>query len=303
MAITPEQRKTVKGQGFLSNNDGEHFSGRVITENGVLNAAQLKNIAEIADRFGNGQVAFTTRLTVEIPGLDYDDIPAVKEYAAQEGMEFGGTGAKVRPVVACKGTVCIFGLIDTQAMATEIHKRFYQGYREVALPHKFKIAVGGCPNNCVKPDLNDVGVVGQRVPAYRAELCRACKKCAVEAACPMGAAKRTDAGLEIDQAVCNTCGRCIEKCPFQAIPDGEVGYRLYLGGRWGKMTRHGTKLSGLYTREEAMDMIEKVILLFKKEGRQGERFGSLLDRLGVETVERLLEGDTLLKEKEQILNG
>ena len=32
------------------------------------------------------------------------------------------------------------------------------------LPHKFKIAVGGCPNNCVKPDLNDLGIVGQRVP-------------------------------------------------------------------------------------------------------------------------------------------
>ena len=24
--ITPEQRKSVKGQGFLSNNDGQHFS-------------------------------------------------------------------------------------------------------------------------------------------------------------------------------------------------------------------------------------------------------------------------------------
>ena len=35
----------------------------------------------------------------------------------------------------------------------EIHERFYHGYREVKLPHKFKIAVGGCPNNCVKPDL------------------------------------------------------------------------------------------------------------------------------------------------------
>ena len=35
------------------------------------------------------------------------------------------------------------------------------------LPHKFKIAVGGCPNNCVKPDLNDLGIIGQRVPALR----------------------------------------------------------------------------------------------------------------------------------------
>ena len=33
--------------------------------------------------------------------------------------------------------------------------------------HKFKIAVGGCPNNCVKPDLNDLGIIGQMVPKLR----------------------------------------------------------------------------------------------------------------------------------------
>ena len=37
----------------------------------------------------------------------------------------------------------------------------------VKLPHKFKIAVGGCPNNCVKPNLNDLGIIGQRVPEFR----------------------------------------------------------------------------------------------------------------------------------------
>ena len=53
---------------------------------------------------------------------------------------------------------------------------FYEGYREVALPHKFKIAVGGCPNNCVKPDLNDVGIIGQRIPNVNADVCKGCKK-------------------------------------------------------------------------------------------------------------------------------
>ena len=40
------------------------------------------------------------------------------------------------------------------------------------LPHKFKIAVGGCPNNCVKPNLNDLGIIGQRIPHFKAELCK-----------------------------------------------------------------------------------------------------------------------------------
>ena len=95
----------------------------------------------------------------------------------QAGLETGGTGSKVRPVVSCKGTTCQYGLIDTFALSEEIHERFYHGYRDVKLPHKFKIAVGGCPNNCVKPDLNDLGIIGQRVPQIDLEKCRGCKVC------------------------------------------------------------------------------------------------------------------------------
>ncbi|MGI6425205.1 MAG: hypothetical protein ACOX2A_08330 [Tepidanaerobacteraceae bacterium] len=54
---------------------------------------------------------------------------------------------------------------------------FTMDMRNVRLPHKFKIGVGGCPNNCIKPDLNDLGVIGQLVPIFDEELCYGCKKC------------------------------------------------------------------------------------------------------------------------------
>ena len=46
------------------------------------------------------------------------------------------------------------------------HDEFYVNWHDVKLPHKFKIAVGGCPNNCVKPNLNDLGIVGQLIPNF-----------------------------------------------------------------------------------------------------------------------------------------
>src|SRR5699024_9405601 len=98
------------------------------------------------------------------------------------------------------------------------------GYRQVQLPHKFKIAVGGCPNNCVKPDLNDLGIIGQRIPNYDEDECNGCKKCAVEKVCPVHAAKLVDGVMEIDKDVCNNCGRCIGRCPFDCIEDGTYGY-------------------------------------------------------------------------------
>ncbi len=301
MGVTAEQKKQVKGQGFLHNRGTDEFSARIITENGVLNAAQLKNISEVAEQFGNGHVTFTTRLTVEIPGIAYEDIEKVKAYVAKEQLETGGTGAKVRPVVACKGTTCVFGLIDTQGLAKEIHDRFYKGYGSVALPHKFKIAVGGCPNNCVKPDLNDVGIMGQRVPALNKSLCRGCKKCRAQAACPMDAMKVKDGVIHRDKSICNNCGRCITTCPFGVMPDGTVGYKVYIGGRWGKKPRHGDMLQKLFTKEEALDVVEKAILLFKDQGKPGERFGSMVERIGLAKVEKTLVSNDLLERKNEIL--
>lgn len=301
MNIAPEEIKRVKGQGFLFNNDHEHFAARVITEDGVLNAAQFACLSEAAEKFGNGNIAFTTRLTVEVQGLTWDDIVPFQEFIAKEGMVTGGTGPKVRPVVACKGTVCTYGLIDTQGLAREIHERFYEGYRDVTLPHKFKIAVGGCPNNCVKPDLNDLGIVGQKIPNYNDALCKGCSKCSVEDGCPMDAATVTDGKLVIDEEKCNNCGLCVDNCRFDAIPDGEVRYKVYVGGRWGKSIRRGTELKTLFTRGEIMDVVEKAILLYKKEGQNSERFGSTVERLGAEAVERALTTNDLLDEKDNIL--
>ena len=74
-------------------------------------------------------------------------------------------------------------------MSEEIHERFFHGYANVKLPHKFKIAVGGCPNNCVKPNLNDIGIIGQRIPEFEAEKCRGCKVCQIENTCKVKAVK------------------------------------------------------------------------------------------------------------------
>lgn len=162
--ITTEQVRGVKGRGYLHNKGTDTFSARVVTENGRLTAEQARRLAEISERFGNGVVTLTTRQSFELQGVHFDRIDAFESAVAEIGLSVGGTGPRVRPIVACKGTTCPCGLIDTFALAKAIHERFYLGWHGVTLPGKFKIAVGGCPNNCVKPDLNDLGVVGKVLP-------------------------------------------------------------------------------------------------------------------------------------------
>ena len=263
----------------------------------------LKEILKGALEFANGNLTYTTRLSVEIQGIPYEKIEEFQEFIAKEGLETGGTGAKVRPVVSCKGTTCQYGLLDSYAISEEIFRRFYKGYRQVALPHKFKIAVGGCPNNCVKPNLNDVGIIGQRIPHFDSEACKGCKKCAIEAACPNKVAKVVDGKLHIDEELCRHCGRCVGKCPFHSIPDGTYGFKIYIGGRWGKKISHGKALNRIFTsEEEALDVIEKAILLFKDQGLKGERFAETIERIGFENAEKQLLEKNLLERKMEILS-
>lgn len=300
--ISAEEIKRVKSLGFLNNKESDLFNGRVITGNGKVTAKDAKVIAEAAERFGSGELAFTTRLTVEVVGIPYENIEPFCAFLAEHGLQTGGTGTLVRPVVSCKGATCQYGLYNTYELADLIHNRFYLGYRNVKLPHKFKIATGGCPNNCVKPELNDVGVIGQMIPQLNKELCKGCAKCKIETICPMKAARVEDGVLNISKEACKNCGRCVGKCPFGAIETGKKGYKLAIGGRWGKKIAHAKSISKIFTtQEELLDAIETCILLFREQGISGERFADTIARIGFETVEQQVLGDELLKRKDTII--
>jgi len=299
--LSPEEIKRVKGLGCLQDKRYDDiFNVRVITRNGKITAEEQKKIAEAAEKFGTGEVTMTTRLTLEIQGVPYDSIEDVREFLSEAGLETGGTGSKVRPVVSCKGTTCQYGLIDTFALSQKMHERYFKGYSDVALPHKFKIAVGGCPNNCVKPDLNDLGIIGQRVPEIDLSKCRGCKVCQVEKGCPIHVAQMADGKIHIDAQNCNHCGRCIGKCPFGAVNESVAGYRISIGGRWGKKVAQGHMLDKIFTsEEEVIEMAERAILFFRDEGLSGERFADTIDRLGFDYVQEKLLNSTI--DREQVL--
>ena len=301
--LSADDIKRVKGLGFLQHKGTNKFNGRIITRNGRITNEEMKTIYEAAQLYGDGHVMLTTRLTVEVSGIDYDDIDKFIEYVGKAGLLTGGTGSKVRPVVACKAATCQYGLYNAYDLSEKIHERFYLGYNDVSLPHKFKIALGGCPNNCVKPNLNDLGIVGARIPSFNGDLCRGCKKCRIETACPIKIAHvGEDKKLHIDPDACNNCGRCVGKCPFKCIEDGTYGWKIYVGGRWGKKYIHGKQLPKFFTsEEEVLDTIEKTILFFRKTGNSGERLGETIGRIGFEKSAELILSDELLINKNEIL--
>ena len=290
MSITSEQIAQAKGRGFLRNRGTDNFSARVVTSGGVYTAAQLRAVSECAEKYGCGKVVFTSRLSAEITGIPFENLAPVEAFIAQNGLEVGGTGPKVRPITACKGTTCTFGNIDTQELAHTLHTRFYQGMHDVKLPHKFKIGVGGCPNSCMKPSLNDIGIEGYRVYEFDAAKCRGCAACAVAAACPSHAVHAENGRAVIDKAVCMDCGVCVGKCPFGAVPEtAQALCRVYVGGTWGRTQRVGTPLDKMIPVGDVPDFVGKAIDWYRENGLPKERFAKTLERVGMDAFLRAME--------------
>ena len=214
MALNEKEINRGKGSGFLHNRGTETFSARVVNKNGTLTVEQLQTVAACAKEYGKGYVCMTSRLQVEIPGIPLAHEQDLQNRLATVGLVTGGTGPKVRPITACKGTTCIYGNADTQGICAKLFDTFYTGWHHVTLPHKFKMSVGGCPNSCMKPSLNDLGFEAHKIPKYDLDKCRGCASCAVETRCPMKAAKVVDGKLSVDKSICNDCGVCVGRCPF-----------------------------------------------------------------------------------------
>lgn len=154
-----DEIKQLKSAGLMRQKEKDLFSLRLRVVGGRITWQQLSRIAEAAAKFGRGYVHLTTRQGVEIPNVHLSRIEALKKELAQAGLEPGAGGHKLRTITACQGRECSHGLIDCYALAKEIEQEHFAagGY-----PHKFKIGITGCPNSCIKPQENDLGIMGIR---------------------------------------------------------------------------------------------------------------------------------------------
>jgi dissimilatory sulfite reductase (desulfoviridin) alpha/beta subunit len=156
MDVSEMNNLEFKLRGFIRQKDKEHFVVRVKTQVGHVNSEQMAMLSDIAKKYGRSYMTFTNRLNIDIPWVAEENLDAVKQALEEVGLMVGGTGPTVRPIVACKGTICDKGLVDTQGLGKVLDERFF-GKK---LPAKFKIGITGCPNDCAKAELNDLGFVG-----------------------------------------------------------------------------------------------------------------------------------------------
>jgi nitrite reductase (NADH) large subunit len=135
-------------------NDGT-FSVVPRIRGGVTSPAELRRIADVAEKYEVRMVKITGSQRIDLLGIRKEDLPKVW---ADLGMPSGQAYTKgVRMVKTCVGTdFCRFGTQDAIAAGIEMERRFEQLYT----PHKVKMGAVGCPRNCAEATVKDIGLVG-----------------------------------------------------------------------------------------------------------------------------------------------
>lgn len=278
--------KELKSGGLMKQKEKDLFSLRLRIVGGFVTAAQLEKLAQIADKFGKGHIHLTTRQGVEIPYINLKDFETVKAELASVQLQMGACGQRVRTITACQGKECSHGLIDCLSLAREIDQKYFGigGH-----PHKFKIGITGCPNGCIKPQENDLGIMGRLRKNFLKENCNYCGLCAQ--VCPVGAIKVDKASQIIifEQEKCIGCGDCVYTCPTNAWVKREEGYSIFVGGKMGKFPALGIKVFDFIpSPERVLEIIQKTLEFYKEKGQTGERFRDTLERVGIEKYKESL---------------
>jgi len=152
------------------------------------------------------------------------------------------------------------------------------------LPHKFKIAVTGCPNACIKPRENDLGIMGVTRKVFHEDLCTACGLCVGVCSSP-GTLEIHDGVLLRREELCVGCGKCVAACPTGAWESDGVQYALFVGGKMGKRPMQAEELPlDIRNEDELLDAAERIIEWYKLNGHPKERFGDTLYRVGVDNL-------------------
>jgi nitrite reductase (NADH) large subunit len=121
---------------------------------GVTSPAQLRRIADVAERYHVPLVKLTGGQRIDLLGVAKDDLPHVwRDLDMPSGYAYSKS---YRTCKSCVGTdFCRFGLGDSISLAVKIEHEF-QGFDS---PHKMKLATAGCPRNCSEAMVKDVGAV------------------------------------------------------------------------------------------------------------------------------------------------
>ncbi len=270
----------------------------------------LREICEIADKYCDGYVRWTTRNNIEFHVTDEEKLRALLEDLKSRKFPngsykfpVGGTGASVTNIVHTQGWIhCHTPATDASGVVKSIMDELFDYFGSHKLPAQVRIALACCLNMCGAVHCSDIAVVGihRKPPMIEDDrLEKVCEIPLVIAACPVGAIKpaTVEIGGEKRKTVrvnaerCMFCGNCYTMCPAMPISDGQGdGLALVVGGKVSNRITPPkfSKVVIPYIPNEpprwptAVKWIKKILEVYSQHANKYERVGDWIERIGWE---------------------
>lgn len=264
----------------------------------------LRWFADLADKYCDGHLRFTSRHNVEFLLKDASRIDELIKEVEAEGWPVGGTGNSLKNLIHTQGWVhCHSAATDASGVVKAVMDDLHEYFKRDDLPAQLKISLACCLNMCGAVHCSDIAILGvhRTVPkVVDEEVSTACEIPNVIASCPTGAIRPNPKAKSviINEERCMYCGNCFTVCPGIKImdPDND-GIALFVGGKTGN-SKGGPAFSRLvipYIPNEpprwpsTVEAVRKLVELWVKNARPGERYGEWIERIGWERFFEMAE--------------
>ncbi|OQX10447.1 MAG: sulfite reductase, dissimilatory-type subunit alpha [Desulfobulbaceae bacterium A2] len=238
------------------------------------------------------------------------------------GQDLGGSGSNLRTPADCLGkSRCEWSCYDTQAACYAMTMKYQDEIHRPAFPYKFKFKFSGCANDCVAAIArSDIAVIGTWRDDIRIDQAAVQKYIAGEYPSNGGAHKGRDWGafdikkevldlcptgcmwmegkeLKIDNAECTRCMHCINVMPRALRPGLQQGASICVGAKapildgaqFATLIVPFMEISEENDFESLTEFIEKVWDWWMEVGKNRERVGETMQRVGLPTFLKVME--------------
>ncbi len=271
----------------------------------LMSVDHIREICDIADKYCDGYLRFTTRNNIEFLVSDKSKLePLIKDLQSR-GNKFpiGGTGAGITNIVHTQGWIhCHTPAIDASGIVKAVMDELYDYFVSMTLPAHVRISLACCLNMCGAVHCSDISILGihRKPPLIEHERLDAiCEIPLAIAACPTAAIRPAKVkigdtevkSVQVNNDRCMFCGNCYTMCAAMPLADHEGdGIAIWVGGKVSN-TRTPPKFSKLaipFLPNEpprwpsTVKAIKNIVEVYAKDAKKYERIGEWIDRIGWE---------------------
>ncbi|MDR2487940.1 MAG: dissimilatory-type sulfite reductase subunit beta [Desulfovibrio sp.] len=276
----------------------------------LMSVTHIREICDIADKYCQGHLRFTTRNNIEFMTDNLDTVKALKADLAQRKFAggsrkfpIGGTGAGISNIVHTQGWVhCHTPATDASGPVKAVMDEVFADFQNHRMPAPVRISLACCINMCGAVHCSDIGLVGihRKPPMVDHEWAdQLCEIPLAVASCPTAAVRPSKVdykgekvnSIAIKNERCMYCGNCYTMCPALPISDGDGdGVAIMVGGKVSNRISMPkfSKVVVAYIPNETprwptlTATVKHIVEVYAANAKKYERLGEWAERIGWE---------------------